>query len=77
MQGVVRNATTGVPLPRTLVRIEGGEIAALTDGEGRFELSGVSVGPQIIRLRKPGFPDRPWMLQRTWATRTTALHTAC
>jgi hypothetical protein len=60
VHGVVRNAATGAPLPRTLVRIEGGEIAALTDGEGRFELTGVAVGPQIIRLRKPGFLDRPY-----------------
>jgi len=60
VHGVVRNGATGAPLPRVLVRIEGGEIAQLTDGEGRFELAGVAVGPQIIRLRKPGFLDRPY-----------------
>jgi hypothetical protein len=60
VHGVVRNGATGAPLPRALVRIEGSEIAQLTDGEGRFELAGVSVGPQIIRLRKPGFLDRPY-----------------
>lgn len=60
VHGVVRNAATGAPLPRVLVRIEGSEMAQLTDGEGRFELSGVAVGPQIIRLKKPGFLDRPY-----------------
>jgi len=60
VQGVVRNATTSAPLSRALVQIEGTEIALLTDGEGHFELAGVSVGPQIIRLRKPGFLDRPY-----------------
>ena len=33
---------------------------ALTDGEGRFEIPGVPVGPQTIRVRKPGFQDRPY-----------------
>ncbi len=61
MHGVVRNAATGEPLPRALVRIEGDSgIGALTDGEGRFELPGVPVGPQTIRVRKPGFNDRPY-----------------
>jgi hypothetical protein len=61
VHGVVRNAATGAPLPRALVRIEGDSgIGALTEGEGRFELPGVSVGPKIIRVRKPGFYDRPY-----------------
>ena len=61
MHGVVRNAATGAPLPRALVRIEGDSgIGVLTDGEGRFELPGVPVGPLIIRVRKPGFNDRPY-----------------
>jgi hypothetical protein len=60
VHGVVRNDASGAPLPRVLVQIEGSQIAQLTDGEGRFELTGVSVGPQIIRLRKPGFLDRPY-----------------
>jgi hypothetical protein len=61
IHGVVRNAVTGEPLPRALVRIEGESgVSALTDGEGRFELDGVATGPQIIRVRKPGFSDRPY-----------------
>ena len=61
MHGVVRNAATGAPLPRALVRIEGDSgIGVLTDGEGRFELPGVPIGPRIIRVRKPGFNDRPY-----------------
>jgi hypothetical protein len=61
VHGVVRNAATGEPLPRALVRIEGDSgIGVLTNGEGRFELPGVPVGPQVIRVRKPGFNDRPY-----------------
>ncbi|HEY1160973.1 MAG TPA: hypothetical protein VGE83_10105 [Terracidiphilus sp.] len=59
--GVVRNAATGGPLPRTLVRIEGdADTGTLTNGEGRFEIPGVPAGPQIIHLLKPGFRDRPY-----------------
>jgi len=61
VHGVVRNTATGEPLPRALVEIEGdAETGTLTDGEGRFELSDVPVGPQTIRVRKPGFHDRPY-----------------
>ena len=61
MHGAVRNAATGEPLPRALVRIEGdADAGMLTDGEGRFEIPGVPVGPQTIRVRKPGFHDRPY-----------------
>ena len=61
VHGVVRNAATGEPLPRALVRIEGDSgIGVLTNGEGRFELPGIPVGPQVIRVRKPGFNDRPY-----------------
>jgi hypothetical protein len=59
--GVVRNGATGEPLPRALVRIEGdADAGALTDGEGRFEIPGVALGPQTFRLLKPGFLDRPY-----------------
>jgi hypothetical protein len=61
VRGVVRNGATGEPLPRVLVRIEGDASAgALTDGDGRFEIAGVPVGPQTFRLLKPGFHDRPY-----------------
>lgn len=58
VQGVVKNAATGEPLPRALVRIEGDAVTgALTDGEGRFEISGVPLGPQAFQVMKPGFID--------------------
>jgi len=59
VHGQVRNAQTGEPLPRTLVRVEGdASTGALSDGEGRFEIPGLPVGPQIFEVRKPGFYDR-------------------
>ena len=58
VHGVVRNAATGEPLARALVRIEGDAVTgALTDGEGRFEFSGVPQGPQAFQVMKPGFVD--------------------
>jgi hypothetical protein len=60
VHGVVRNAASGQPLPRALVRIEGdADTGALTDGDGRFEIPGVPLGPQAIQVVKPGFRDHP------------------
>lgn len=56
----MKNAATGEPLPRALVRIEGDAVSgALTDGDGRFEISGVPIGPQAFQILKPGFVDQP------------------
>lgn len=61
VHGEVRNAATGEPLARALVRIEGDATSGtLTDGEGRFEIPGVPTGPQTFRVVKPGFHDRPY-----------------
>ena len=58
VHGVVKNAATGEPLARALVRIEGDAVTgALTDGEGRFEIAGVPLGPQAFQVMKPGFID--------------------
>ncbi|HEV2487962.1 MAG TPA: carboxypeptidase regulatory-like domain-containing protein [Terracidiphilus sp.] len=58
LHGVVRSAATGEGLPRALVRIEGdANTGALTDGEGRFEIPNIPVGPQSVGVRKPGFRD--------------------
>ena len=59
LHGVVLNAATGSPLPRALVQIEGdANTGALTDGEGRFEIPGVPVGPQAVQIVKPGYLDQ-------------------
>ena len=52
------SSSSGEPLPRALVRIEGDAVAgALTDGQGHFEIQNVPTGPQIFQVRKPGFFD--------------------
>jgi hypothetical protein len=60
VHGVVKNTVTGEPLPRTLVQV-GGETGtgALTDGDGRFDLTVPGLGPHIFQLTKPGFHDLP------------------
>jgi Carboxypeptidase regulatory-like domain len=59
VHGVVKNAATGEPLPRALVRIEGDAVAGtLTDGEGHFEIPAVPTGPQIFQIVRPGFSDQ-------------------
>jgi hypothetical protein len=58
VHGIVKNALTGEPLPRALVLVNGqAGIGALTDGDGRFEFSGVSLGPNTFQITKPGFED--------------------
>ena len=61
IHGFVRNALSSEPLARALVRIEGdtGQ-GALTDNEGRFEISNVLAGPEVIQVIKPGFHDRTY-----------------
>jgi hypothetical protein len=57
VHGIVRNATTGSPLPRALVRVYGSGTGALTDGDGRFEIPGVDIGGVLFSVVKPGFFD--------------------
>lgn len=65
VHGIVRNAATGEPLPRALVQIGGGSgQAALTDGDGRFEIPGVPPGPNVFQLTRPGFHDTVPGLER-------------
>ncbi|HTB96492.1 MAG TPA: carboxypeptidase-like regulatory domain-containing protein [Terracidiphilus sp.] len=56
LHGVVVNAATGEPVPRVLVRLTSGRaLGALTDGDGRFAISGVPTGVQTFDVQKPGF----------------------
>jgi hypothetical protein len=56
LHGVVRNAVTGQGVPRALVRVEGdANTGVLTDGDGRFEIPGIAVGPQSVSVSRPGF----------------------
>jgi Carboxypeptidase regulatory-like domain len=59
VHGMVRVDASGEPLARALVRISGdAATGALTDGDGRFEIPNVPVGPQEFEVVKPGFMDR-------------------
>ncbi|MDR3792252.1 MAG: carboxypeptidase-like regulatory domain-containing protein [Terracidiphilus sp.] len=61
VRGVVRNSQGGAGVARARVQIEGdAETGALTDGDGRFELRDVPVGPQSFTVDKPGYQDLPF-----------------
>jgi len=53
--GRVLEAETSAPLPDVVVSLEGLEIAALTDSLGRYRLTGVPAGPQVLRVQRIGF----------------------
>ena len=60
VHGVVRNALSGEPLPRTLVQVDGETgPGALTDGDGKFDLTLAGLGSHVFELTKPGFRDLP------------------
>jgi hypothetical protein len=43
-------------VPRALVSVEGNaNTGTLTDGDGRFEIPGIAVGPQAVTVSRPGF----------------------
>jgi hypothetical protein len=58
LHGVVHISGSGEPLPRALVSVEGdAATAVLTDGDGKFEVPNLPVGPVIVSIRKPGYLD--------------------
>jgi len=58
VHGTVTNAASGEPLPHALVLANGQNGAGvLTDGDGRFEVDGLSAGPNLFEISKPGFED--------------------
>ncbi len=60
VHGFVKNAASDEPLPRTLVQVDGETgPGALTDGDGKFELTLPGLGPHNFQLTRPGFHDLP------------------
>lgn len=58
LHGIVRDASSGEPLPRTLVSVEGdASTGVLTDGDGKFEIPNLPVGPVVVSLQRPGYLD--------------------
>jgi hypothetical protein len=55
VHGVVKNAATGQPVFRALVKIDEEQLGALTDKDGRFSIAGVASGLQTFEVTKPGF----------------------
>ena len=60
VHGVVKDSLTGEPLPRALVQIDGETgPGALTDRDGKFEMTAPGSGSHIFQLTKPGYHDLP------------------
>ena len=53
--GVVRDASTGTPLPRATVAVVGTRLAAETDAEGRYAIADVPAGTHRLRARMLGY----------------------
>lgn len=73
MQGLVRDAVSGEPLARALVRIDGdAATGALTDDYGRFQIPGVPAGPQQFEVIRPGFLDAEYEAAAAGSLGTTS-----
>ena len=55
IQGQVTDAISGQPLPAAQVSVDGTSVAARTDREGRFSLSGVFAGNQVVIAEGIGY----------------------
>ena len=53
--GTVRDAGTGAPLPAVTVTVVGARLAAETDGDGRYSITGVPPGSYRVRTRLIGY----------------------
>ncbi|MFQ5691241.1 MAG: TonB-dependent receptor domain-containing protein [Gemmatimonadota bacterium] len=55
VMGRVLGGPTGRPVAATVVRIEGSGLATVTDSLGRYRITGVPAGPQMLRVERIGF----------------------
>src|SRR6185312_10752879 len=58
ISGIVRDATTGQPLPFSVVDIRGRALQRFTSDSGRFRIAGLTPGPRVLRVRHLGFTPR-------------------
>jgi hypothetical protein len=57
IRGIVVDALRGDPLPNAMVRLEGGRKGVLTDSLGRFTISGVRIGPDVMAVKQYGYEE--------------------
>jgi Carboxypeptidase regulatory-like domain len=73
--GTVTNASTGEPIRRALVHVNGQvQLAAFTGPDGRFQLSGVPQGQAFITAEKPGFFDEQSLHPGSYAPQNAAVN---
>jgi hypothetical protein len=60
LSGIVVDASTGAPIRRALVKLEGAQSQLmLTDDNGKFHFENLAQGAVGINAQKPGYSDRP------------------
>jgi len=58
LSGTVTNVTTGEPIRRALVHVNGQvQLASFTAPDGRFQITGIPQGQALVTAEKPGFFD--------------------
>ena len=55
LEGVVDDATTGLPVPGATVGPDRGTTRAVTDGAGRFSITGLAPGIYRLRIERAGY----------------------
>jgi hypothetical protein len=55
IRGVVTSGSSNAPVPGAQVFVVGTRLGAVTGSDGRYTISGVSAGPQAVRVRTIGF----------------------
>lgn len=56
LSGTVVNSVTGAPVARAMVEIGGGQQrSTMSNGDGRFEITGLPAGQTVVNAQKPGY----------------------
>jgi hypothetical protein len=66
--GVVRNQETHVPVPGAIARLEWTGKSVAVDSDGRFELTGLVPGPELLQIRAIGYRIGSWAVNLAEST---------
>src|SRR5690606_41868312 len=55
IQGIILDATTQRPLASARIVVQGTDLVAITNDQGRYLIRGVPVGPQVLEVELRGY----------------------